>query len=409
MKKEAHTMNKSKPKATKHTKKGPMAFFHGKTKRTVFGVIAAAVTGIFVAGTFVFAATTTPQVYLAPSSGSYTVNDDISVAVREVGNGSAISAAQVGLTYDPAYLKYTSVDGSGSAFGTDLTPGTQNAGKVVMVRFTTGAASATDQLIATVHFTALTAGPANVGFTSLCAANNNPAADCTGLSSAGTSVTISTAGASYTLKAAAAPTCPAGQTGTPPNCVTTPPASPTPPPPPVSTTTKSTSTSITPQGSSSSIIAPNNSEVQLSSPTDIQPATIQPDGVQKVEYYLNNKLVFTAKNVPYTYHIDTKHLLNGSYTLTSITYYTSGRQNKSTQKLLVKNPFSFVQFGLLLRRYIVEILVPFVLIVLAIILAYSRIHRIKWYKGPGSSSVDSSPPSTPTMNVQGPTIVSPSS
>src|SRR5579871_3103002 len=80
--------------------------------------------GLLVAGSFVFAAGSSPQIYLAPSGGTYTIGNDVAIAVRENGNGSAINAAQVGLTYNASQLQYTSIDSTGSAFGNDLSPST---------------------------------------------------------------------------------------------------------------------------------------------------------------------------------------------------------------------------------------------------------------------------------------------
>lgn len=362
-------------------------------------------------------AATANTIYFAPSGGTYTIGQVITVGVREDSGSTGVYSAQASFSYNQTLLQYSgSIDASSSGFsiaGQSVVSG----GHVLIVRGSTSAVTG-DQLIANVSFTVLAAGTASLTPDPVCSGstttNCNLAYDVN-INNAITSVTPG----SFTLQAPVTQTCPSGDTGTYPNCVapvTTPPPS---TPPSTTTpsssassaaaTTKSTSTSITPSGSSSSITAPNNTQVQVSTPATIEPATIPIDGVQKIQYYLNNKLVYTANSVPYSYSLNTKKLLNGTYTLTSVTYYISGRKTTTTQKLVIKNPFSFIQFGLLLRHYIFEILIPLILIMLAIGLLYYRIRNNKWYKGPGNSHLDKpSAPSTPSMNVQGPTIVTPS-
>ena len=366
-------------------------------------------------------------IQLNPTGGAYTVGNTLSVQVRENSGGTNVYATQVGLTYPQNLLQYVSTDGNGSNFPTDTGLGSGGNGHVKIVRGSTQPV-ANDALIATVNFTVTAAGSATIGFDALCQGTST--ANCSGVYDATLlNVASSVTGGTYTLNAS---TCPAGQVGTPPNCTTpvttcptgqigTPPNCTTPTTggggststgsgstSTGSTTTKSSSSAITPKNSTAPIVAPDGSQVQVSTPADIQPATVQPDGVQKIQYYLNNKLVYTASAVPYTYHLDTTRLLNGTYTLKTIKYYISGQQETTTQRLVIKNPFSLIQFGLLLRHYLIEILIPFVLIIAAIVLVYFRINHIKWYKGPGSSTPDSPKSMSPTAGVQGPTVVTPS-
>ncbi len=95
--------------------------------------------------------------------------------------------------------------------------------------------------------------------------------------------------------------------------------------------TKSTSVKV------GDVTVPNNGNVAVSTPVGVQPATIQTEGVSKVEYYLNGKLVDTETKPPFTYKVDTTKLDNGTYKLTSKTFFSNGSTKQTTQNLQVKN------------------------------------------------------------------------
>ena len=73
--------------------------------------------------------------------------------------------------------------------------------------------------------------------------------------------------------------------------------------------------------------------------------------VQKVEYYLNNKLIATVKEPPYTYSVKTDGLRNGKYRLTTKTYYQDGTVDTKNTSLTVKNPMNFKQVMLQVGGY----------------------------------------------------------
>ncbi len=138
---------------------------------------------------------TGPQVYLTPSSGLYQVGNSIAVQVRENSNGTAVNSAQAGITY-PSSLQLVSINGAGSAFGNDVSPASTNS-EVIISRFSTNSYT-TDELVATVYFKVLSAGTANLSFTTSCQVNET--SDCTGLGSGGSSIAITTSGSSYILE-----------------------------------------------------------------------------------------------------------------------------------------------------------------------------------------------------------------
>jgi hypothetical protein len=365
---------------------------HTKKLKAIVSLVAVIVVGTATVGSLIVHAATSPDLYLPTSAATYTVGDDVVLQVRENGNGAPINSAQFGIKYPTSLLQLASIDYSGGALTTNFSPSTQTAGEVLVTLADVSGSFTTDQLLATLHFTALAAGTAPLSFTAPCqsAATN----DCTSLGSAGTTVAATYTGGSYTIQAATTTTPPPVTTTPPPVTTTTTPTT-------TSTATKATSTSITPKSSTSAITAPTGSQVQISTPATVEPATIQPDGVAKVQYYLNNKLVYTASDVPFAYHLDTTSLLNGSYTLRTVSYYDSGRTVSSTQILIVSNPFSFTQFRLLIAHYTALIIIVLAIILIALVLWLTR---KRWQHG-SSPRFGSSAGGPSAPNIQTPPSV----
>jgi hypothetical protein len=70
------------------------------------------------------------------------------------------------------------------------------------------------------------------------------------------------------------------------------------------------------------------------------------DQIIKVVYYLNSQLLGVETKAPFQYHLNTTNYANGTYTLTTVTHYASGKITSSSQKLIIANPFSLKQVGL---------------------------------------------------------------
>lgn len=104
------------------------------------------------------------------------------------------------------------------------------------------------------------------------------------------------------------------------------------------TTTQSGGASTSSSGSTSS-----------SAPVTVQPT--QQAGVTKVEYLLNNQLIDTETTPPFSYTFNPTHYLNGTYTLTVKTYYSSGDVTTSSKQIVVKNT-AFVEARLLAVKYL---------------------------------------------------------
>lgn len=128
----------------------------------------------------------------------------------------------------------------------------------------------------------------------------------------------------------------------------------------------------------------SDSEDSLSSPSSSgstlkSPASSTSNPILKVQYYLNNKLKATITTAPFTYHLNTKKILNGTYTLETKTIYTSGKSVTTSQKIVIKNPASLTQLLLTVEHYAVQEIIG--LIVLIIIFAVVR-KLVKSRRGP---------------------------
>lgn len=151
----------------------------------------------------------TGSIYITPASNSVQNGNTVTVSVR-ISPGTTVDSVQGTVGFDAGKLQLVSVNTGGSAFSTEL-QNTTSSGSVVFARGDFGAGVSSDALIESITFKALVSS----GSTSitLSGANADAAGSFTNPSSAGASV-------SFTAPPVATPTCPAGQTGTPPNCVT---------------------------------------------------------------------------------------------------------------------------------------------------------------------------------------------
>ena len=66
----------------------------------------------------------------------------------------------------------------------------------------------------------------------------------------------------------------------------------------------------------------------------------------KIVYYLNSKLLGVETKAPFQYRLNTTNYVNATYILTTVTHYASGKVTSSRQKLIIANPFSLKQLGL---------------------------------------------------------------
>lgn len=271
----------------------------------------------------------------SPIGGSYNVGDAITVSIRENSGSEQTNAVRAEFTYPADLLQYVTADASGSNF----TVVAREVGRDGSVSFHRGSTTPVsgDQLVARAIFKVVKSGTAVLNFKdSTIAVSSKDNA---------TNVAKAKANVSYTLTAPAAPA----------------PAPTASPAAPVTSTTQPRSvTRVTPITGSNTPATPieliDNDIIELETPIDVQPATLQPDGISKVEYYLDGKLVKTVAVAPFKYRLDTTKLLNGKYRLTTKTYYTNGQTETVGQTIVVKNPFGWTQFRLLVQKYILVIL-----------------------------------------------------
>jgi len=124
-----------------------------RAQLVLFVVVFAAIGGFALFKSFA----ATASFYLQPTSTSVTPGQTFSVAVR-INPGTAIDTVDATLTYDPALLQFNAIDGSTSAFPTEVVAN-GGSGTVLITRTALAPLTvSTDSLIATVSFTALKAG-----------------------------------------------------------------------------------------------------------------------------------------------------------------------------------------------------------------------------------------------------------
>jgi hypothetical protein len=136
-----------------------------KSSRTnkIVGVVAAFSVAIVGFTVFTSMAAGSATMYVTPSSGTYSPNATIAVAVRINTQGEDVNAVQADLTYNASRLEFQSIDTSGTAFGIEAV----NTGGSGTVNISRGSITDVngDVLVATVNFKVLNnAGSATISF-----------------------------------------------------------------------------------------------------------------------------------------------------------------------------------------------------------------------------------------------------
>ncbi|HSW79972.1 MAG TPA: Ig-like domain-containing protein [Candidatus Saccharimonadales bacterium] len=293
-------------------------------------------------------AASSDYMYLSPSSGSHSAGSTFTVQIKENSYTDTVNAVQADLTYPTAKLQFVSTSLSGTAFGVTAS-NTGGSGNISIALGTIAAVSG-DKLVATVTFKALASGTANVTFKNSSAVLS---------STTNQNVAVAFNGGTYTI--------PGTTTPPPPSPTPSPTPHPSPTPPPSSGSTKSTpppppATSIAPKNNPKPVTIPDNSQVELNEQATVQTTPTNTGQVTKIEYYLNDKKVATVTQAPYNYSVDTTNMRNGTYKLTTKTYYQDGQVAAKNTSVIVKNPFGWNQFRLQARHYFAYVVIIILLI-----------------------------------------------
>jgi uncharacterized repeat protein (TIGR01451 family) len=284
----------------------------------------------------------------SPSSGSYSVGSTFTVAVQENSGPDPANTVDAVVTF-PASLQFVSDTTVGPFSFNPVSSDTASGNSVHITRAQLGTSSTGAQTLTTITFKVVSAGSAAVGFgtgSDILSATNS------------SNLLTNSPGATYTLSTPVNPPPPPSPTPTP---------APTPAAPASSGNSKGTSISVKGSGSAaassggSAVTVPNNGSVAVNTPVSVEPATIQSDGVTKVEYYLGGKLVDTETKPPYKFNINTAKLKNGSYNLASKTYYTNGTTKQATQHLIVRNAAARTKSSLWLYFLVIGVVILIVL------------------------------------------------
>jgi hypothetical protein len=313
-----------------------------KYKTAIYtGLLGILTIGIVVGALVHFTYAASGSLSLSPSSGSYQVGNDVTVTLNE--NSGTDSAIGVDAFIDYPSNELQFVSATTVAPFSVAPPDTASSG---VLEITRGAYSGVTgaQTVSVVTFKVLAAGTANVTISNS-SSSLSPSVGSNNL-------LTTSSGGSFSLSAPS--TTVPSPTPTP---VPTPTPTPSPsktiaPAPVVTSNPKSTSVSVSAQTSNSSaggttagVTVPNDGAIAVTTPVSVQPTTEQSDGVTKVVYYLNGKPVDTETKAPFTYNIDTSKLKNGTYPLTTKTYYSNGTTKQSVQHLIVRNAEASKSYG----------------------------------------------------------------
>ena len=103
--------------------------------------------------------------YLSPAGGTFKVGSTVTVVIRENSLTTAVNTVQANVSYPTATLQFSAVNNTGSPFTTTI-QSTGGSGLVQLGVGILGGSTTGDQLVGTITFTALAAGPAALTFSS---------------------------------------------------------------------------------------------------------------------------------------------------------------------------------------------------------------------------------------------------
>jgi hypothetical protein len=338
------------------------------------GLLAGA--GLFLAGghSQTAEAQSANSIYLTPAAANYKVGDSFAVEVH-VNSSEQINTVEAHLSYDGS-LQFVSIDDAGGAFGIPAEK-SGGSGQVSLAMGTTAAVSG-DQFVAKVNFKAVAVGSGTVQML-----DSSQALSSTTF----TNVITTRKGGAYAVAAQSSGSGSATTTTTPSTTTTTPTQSGSTSSTAPTKATNYAKVSIAPQGNEATTPLPGDSVVELQAPATIETAPDVDREVSKVEYLLNGKVVSTDTTPPYSHSVDTNKLRNGTYTLTTKTYYKDGKVDSSKASLVVNNPFGAGQLWLQVKHYAWLIAL---LLIAAGVLVYFQVFRgngkFPYGKGTGAAS-----------------------
>ena len=275
------------------------------SRRSVTGIVAVFAVALIGVSLSHLSYAASGSLSLTPSSGSVTVGNNLVVTMYENSGTDAAIGVDAFINYSSNLHLASASTNTSPPFNVG-TPDSASGGTVEIVRGDyTGQTG--NQAVSTITFKTLSAGTATVTF------NNSKSVISPVTGSANLLVTSS--GGSYILANASG----GGGSGTGGGGGTTGSGSGSPAPSTGTTNSKGTSVSVKPK-SAPAVTVPNNGAVSVTTPVSVQPATVQPDGVTKVEYYLGGKLARhrnqSSLQVQHRYHqAQKRHLQSGQQDL----------------------------------------------------------------------------------------------
>lgn len=320
-----------------------------------------------------------PVMTLSPSSGNMQPGSPLSVAIRLNSYNYPVSTAEAIISYPAGQLQYTGVTEGGVYTTKQRTKA--DPGLIDIIRAIPGGNPGVkgENTIVTLNFKVIGAsGPVSLAFTQGTAAYDTSGSGQNILNLGGSKGAGYTIGATSSNPITVLPLNNAADKATTAairsNTISTPSQAMY-----VSSGSGKVAISSAQNGSPHTELA---GEVQLSPILD--PEVQQAGGIQKVEYFLEGTLVYTAKTSPYTFSFDTKSMRNGVYEMGVKTFLASGIVNTKTDKLHVNNPITMAYVA---RHYYVSILTTLALLaVLGLLIVKLAIPRLRHADNIGSDT-----------------------
>lgn len=110
------------------------------------------------------ASPTGAELYITPSTGTYTNGSSFTITIRENSGSVQVNAVQANLTYPAARLQFQSISTATSGFS-DTLQSTGGSGTVQIGMGELGGSVTGDAIVATVNFTVIGTGAGNIAFT----------------------------------------------------------------------------------------------------------------------------------------------------------------------------------------------------------------------------------------------------
>jgi hypothetical protein len=285
-------------------------------------------------------------------TNNFKTGSTFSFVVNEDSGSTPVNVAVINLDYGTSYLQYVGSSFSGTAFGLAVS-NDGGSGSIHIIRGTTTPVTGVRD-IATVTFKAINPGATHLTLVSGSNLANdgnslNPSLGSFAMSLSGSS----TSGSNTQSEAVAAPAVSTTTTTNAPSAAASLEDN--------SAATTTTSLNLTTK-SNSAVSLPSNTTAKVSTNVTVVPEAVSSNPVREVNYYLNNKLVSSTTTAPYSYSLNVANTRDGTYKLSTKTFYTTGKIALTSNEIKIANGLSSQQVGLQIA-HLAYIILPLLVLI----------------------------------------------